>query len=76
MLETIKNTLLSIGDFFVTIFDFVVGFVNDIINVIKYCASAVAKIPDYFAWLPAEILAIIVALFAIVVIYKVLGREG
>lgn len=76
MLETIKETLLNIGDFFVTIFDFVVGFVNDIIDVIKYCGEAFAKIPDYFSWLPVEILGIILALFAIVVIYKVLGREG
>lgn len=75
MLENIKQTLSQIADFFVTIFDFVVGFVKDIVDVVKWCGEAVARIPSFFDWLPASALAIILALFAIVVIYKVLGRE-
>lgn len=76
MLDTIKNVLVGIGDFFVSIYEFVIGFFRDIAYVIELTAEFVAKIPDYFDWLPAEVVALIVVIFGIVVIYKVLGREG
>ena len=76
MLETIKNILFSIGDFFAGIYDFIVGFVADIISVVEYCTSAVAQIPKFFEWLDPALVAIVLSAFAIVVIYKILGREG
>jgi len=76
LLESIKNTLQMIGDFFVSIFDFVVGFVDDIVYVVKATGKAVASVPDYLSWLPGEVIALLVSIFAIVVIYKILGREG
>lgn len=43
---------------------------------VKLLAGYVAKIPDWFDWLPAEVLYILLAIVAVVVIYKILGREG
>lgn len=76
MLGEIKDYIVSIGEFFSSAYDFVIGIFEDIAYVIKLTGEFVAKIPDYFSWLPAPLLAIIVSIFAIVVIYKVLGREG
>lgn len=76
MLESIKNTLQMIGDFFIAVFDFVVGFVEDIIYVVKITAEAVASIPNYLTFLPGSVGALIITIMAIVVIYKILGREG
>lgn len=76
MLETIKDFFVSIGDFFVSIYEFVIGFFRDIAYVIKLTGEFVLKIPEYFDWLPTEVVALIVVIFGIVVIYKVLGREG
>lgn len=76
MLETIKDFFISVGDFFVSIYEFVIGFFRDIAYVIELTAEFVGKIPEYFDWLPAEVVALIVLIFAVVVIYKVLGREG
>lgn len=56
--------------------DFLIGFIEDIVYVVKLTAEFAVNIPDYFAWLPAPVLATVVSIFAIVVIYKVLGREG
>lgn len=56
--------------------DFLLDFIKDVAYVVELTAKFVAKIPDYFSMFPAEILAIIVAMFAVVVIYKILGREG
>ena len=55
---------------------FLLDFIKDVAYVVELTAKFVAKIPDFFSFLPAELLAIIVALFAVVVIYKILGREG
>lgn len=59
-----------------SVYDFVVGFFEDVVYVIQLTAHFVAKIPDYFSWLPPEALVLVISIFAIVVIYKVLGREG
>lgn len=55
--------------------DFVISFFEDVAYVIKLTAAFVAKIPDYFGWLPSSLLVLVVSMFAIVVVYKVLGRE-
>lgn len=70
------DILNGIWTFFSSVYDFVIGIFEDIVYVIRLTAHFVAKIPDYFDWLPPECLALIVAIFAVVVIYKVLGREG
>lgn len=66
----------SIGTFFTSIYDFVIGTFEDIVYVIRLTAYFVAQIPEYFSWLPPEALVLVVSIFAVVVIYKVLGREG
>lgn len=76
MLETIKEFFLGIGNVITSLVGFVIGFIEDVVYVVKLTASFVAKIPKLFSWLPAPALAIIVIIFSVVVIYKVLGREG
>lgn len=76
MWNELKDGFTKIFDFFGAIIDFIVGFVADLVNVVKNTAEAVAEIPNYFDWLPPEVIAIIVSIFAVVVIYKVIGREG
>lgn len=76
MIETVKEYIVGIGELFISIYDFVIGFFSDIVYVIKLTAAFVANIPNYFSWLPSSVVALIVSIFAVVVIYKVLGREG
>lgn len=76
MLETIKDFFLSLGNIITSLVDFVVGLIEDLIYVVILCGSFVLKIPSLFLWLPSEAVALIVTIFAIVVIYKILGREG
>lgn len=73
---TVKDVIASLGQFASSGFDFVIGIFEDIVYMIQLTAEFVAGIPDYFSWLPAEAVALIVSIFSIVVIYKVLGREG
>lgn len=76
MLQTIANFFTGIADVVTSIIDFVVGIVTDLVYVVTLCNEFVMKIPTYFAWLPSPVITVIVSIFAIVVIYKVLGREG
>lgn len=75
-MEKILDVLTKIGNFFTDIIDFVVDFFQDLVYVIKLTGEAVAKIPEYIGWIPSGLLAMLIALFAVVAIYKILGREG
>lgn len=76
MLSSIFEILKSIGNFFVTIFDFVFGLVKDLAYVVQLLSVTVTQLPSYLAWLPSTFVATIVGVFSIVIIYKVVGREG
>lgn len=56
--------------------DFLMGLIEDVAYVVKITAEFVTQIPSYISWLPASVVAIIVSIFVVVVIYKILGREG
>ena len=70
-------------DFFVTIgnainlaFEFVLSFFRDLVYIIKVTGQFLLQIPLYFSWLPSTLISSLVVLFGIVVIYKIMGREG
>lgn len=75
-IKNVGKVVTDIGNFFSTVIDFVISFVEDVVYVIQLTAESVAKIPDYFSWLPESVIVLLVSTFAVVVIYKVLGREG
>lgn len=68
--------LEGIGNAITSVIDFVVSFFQDLVYVIEVVTQTVLSIPSYFSWLPSAAIAIIVTIFGIVVIYKILGREG
>lgn len=75
-MDAIVSFFTGIGDFLVSVIDFVISFFSDIIYVIQLLGKVVFSIPSYFSWLPGGVSALLITLFAIVVIYKILGREG
>ena len=66
----------GIGNAIVSAFNFVVSLVSDIVYMIQLTGKFLAQIPSYFSWIPAEITTLLIVLFSVVVIYKILGREG
>ena len=75
-MQAITNILSNIVDWIVMVFDFIFGFFEDIVYIIKITGVFLLKIPDYFAWLPSQCVSLVVVIFSIVVVYKILGREG
>lgn len=72
LIKLIKN----IGKIITTIVTFVISFFKDLVYVIELTGKFLAQLPSYFSWLPTELLTILLVIFSIVVIYKILGREG
>lgn len=72
----LTDFLLGIGEGLLAVVTFVIDFFKDIAYLVKLTGEFVLKVPTYLSWLPAEVLALVVAIFTIVVLYKVLGREG
>lgn len=75
-MSTLIEFFKGLGDAIVSVFDFVISFFGDIAYLVKLTGEFVLKIPQYLSFIPAEVLAIITVIFSIVVLYKVLGREG
>lgn len=75
-MDVIIEFLQGIGDFLISVGEFIVNFFMDIVYVIELTGKFLAMIPVYFSWLPPELLAMLVIIFGVVVIYKILGREG
>ena len=75
-MKDIIEFFTGIGDAITSMIDFLISFVQDIVYIVKLTGEFVLQIPSYFAWLPSEAVALLVTIFAIVVIYKIAGREG
>ena len=75
-MSSVIEFLKGIGEAILAAFDFLISFFEDLVYVIKLLGKFILQIPNYFSWLPAELLLILSSLIAIVVIYKIMGREG
>lgn len=75
-MDAIVSFFTGLGNAIVSAFDFVISFFADLVYVIQLLGKVVLSIPGYFSWLPGSVSALLITLFAIVVIYKILGREG
>lgn len=75
-LDAIIGFLSGLVDLFVGIVDFVIGLIGDLAYLAQITGKAVAAIPSYFSWVPPQVLALLLSIFTVVVLYKILGREG
>lgn len=76
MLHTIKDAVMWIYDFFVSIFTFIVNIFRDLSAMANLMKSAIRAIPSYLSWFPSTFTVAIILLISIAVAYKILGREG
>lgn len=75
-MDAIISFFQGIGNAIVAVFDFVVSFFSDLVYLIQLLGSALANMPGFLNWLPPEMVTLLLVLVSIVVIYKILGREG
>lgn len=75
-MQAIVDFLKGIGTAITSIFDFIISFFQDLVYAIQLCGKVLLNLPSYLGWIPSSFLSIIMVLFGIVVVYKILGREG
>lgn len=70
--EMLKSFFQTVGELIAYIF----GLIDDTVYVIKLLGKVIIRLPDLFSWLPSQIVALLILILTVVVLYKVLGREG
>lgn len=75
-MQVIIDFFKGFADIVSSLVDFVIDMVNDLVYVVKLLTEVLSQLPTFFTWLPAEVWAVLAVLFSIVVIYKIIGREG
>ena len=75
-MQAIIDFFNTVGSVISTVINFVVKMFSDLVMMLQLLAKFIVNIPSYFGWLPSAVVAVIVSIFSIVVIYKILGREG
>lgn len=74
-MQAIVDFLSSIGSAFLAGIDFVVSFFEDLVYIIQLTGKFLAQLPIFFSWLPAPVVSVLLTTFAIVVVYKIAGRD-
>lgn len=75
-MQALIDFFVTLGDVIVSLVEFIISFISDLIFVIGLLGSLILKIPMLFAWFPSAFVSLLITIFGIVVIYKILGREG
>lgn len=75
-MEEIIAFFEGIADAVESAFDWFFGFLEDTVYFLGLLDDAVASIPGYFSWLPSEALVSLGVLLGIIIVCRILGREG
>lgn len=74
-MQGIIDFLGLIGQAIVSVIEFVISMIQDLVFVVQLAANFVIAIPSYFAWLPAPIMTMLVTAVTVIFIYKIAGRS-
>ena len=74
-MQAIVDFLSSIGSAILAGIDFVVSFFEDLVYIIQLTGRFLAQLPSFFSWLPTPVVSVLLTTFAIVVVYKIAGRD-
>lgn len=74
-MQAIIDFLSGIGSAILAGIDFVVSFFEDLVYIIQLTGKFLAQLPSFFSWLPAPVVSVLLTTFAIVVVYKIAGRD-
>ena len=75
-MQALIDFLKGFAEIISSLVNFVIGIVQDLLYVISLLGSLIVKIPQMLGWLPSACITLVVTMFAVVLIYKILGREG
>lgn len=75
-MDVIISFFRTIADYVVFLVEFVIGTITDLVYMTQLMGEIIIFLPDYLGWLPSAIVTFVMLIISIVVIYKIIGREG
>lgn len=75
-MQAIVDFLSGIGDAIISVFDFIIAFFKDFISFLRLLAGVPEIIENFLFWFPVDLLPFVLLLFGVIILYKILGREG
>ncbi len=75
-MQALIDAFTGFFDTIKVIIDFVIGIFEDLLFLIQLLGNFLANLPTYFGFLPPTIVSAVVVAFSIVVIMKIIGRDG
>lgn len=76
MLDGIFKAIQTIVQFIEGLWTFLTQFFEDVVNLVTMLKDWLLALPDLLGFLPSSLVLLVMTGFGIVVLYKVLGREG
>lgn len=76
MLLDILEVLRSLAQGIVAILKFIPKLLADLVMIVKLTAETAARLPTLFQIFPGVLSSILISILGVVVLYKVMGREG
>lgn len=72
----ILDVLSGFIDLCIFVVDFLISTIRDLLYMVGLLGELTVNLPDYLGWLPSSIMTHFLVIISIVVVYKIIGREG
>ncbi len=72
----ILDFLIGLGGIILAGINFLFGLIKDLLYIVTLLGSLIIRVSDMIGWLPSACITLVGTTFGIVLIYKLLGREG
>lgn len=73
----VVRIIKEVFNILVTLIEFILKLVYDLVKVIALLGETVVNLPEYFGYFyPSVFVSLFVSIISLVVVYKILGREG
>lgn len=75
-MEAIIDFFTSVADTITWLIQYVVGLIEDMIEMVVFLGMAAVQLPEILVFLPTPIVVLLGAFLTSAILYKVVGREG
>lgn len=72
-MEDLLDLIEGLIDAVMSAFDYLWSIITDTLYVVELLGKFVAEIPSYFAWMPEELLVIVIAVFPTLITLRIVG---
>lgn len=75
-MDAVINFFTGIGNAITSVIDFVISFFSDFLSLLQLLSIVPQYVAGSLRWIPDKFLVMAGLLISIVILYKILGREG